>query len=80
MLAKITDGVSPYSKSHNRRIKKQARPDQHLVTNLAEVDNVLEQMSAAVEVEAEENEDVEEVLAGGKGKEKLTAKKRNRVL
>lgn len=80
----ITAGVSPYSKSHNRRIKKLARPSENLVTNLSAVDDVLQEMKAQEEVDEDDSITAigREVvsLPGGKGKEKLTAKKRQRVL
>lgn len=73
----ITEGTNPYSKSHNRRLKKAARPSEHLVTSLGEVENVLEEVRVAAQGREEEEE---VVLEGGKGKEKMTAKKRQRVL
>jgi hypothetical protein len=77
----ITAGASPYSKSHNRRAKRAARPSENLVTNLTEVEDVLEQLRVQAEEEEEEQvQAAEKVVLGGKGQEKLTAKKRQRVL
>ncbi|GAA5963804.1 hypothetical protein JCM21900_000048 [Sporobolomyces salmonicolor] len=83
LLDKITAGSTPYSKSHGRRLKRAARPSNNLVTTLAEFEEVLPQ----IEPESEEEEDGMEEEGvpkkqgtGGKGKEKLTAKKRQRVL
>ena len=85
--SEITEGTNPYSKSHNRRVKRAAQPSQHLVSDLSTVEDVLSEMKD-VEVEPEMDSDdarrtagaVKENVTGGKGKEKLTAKKRQRVL
>ncbi|KAI5480397.1 hypothetical protein MNV49_000972 [Pseudohyphozyma bogoriensis] len=83
LIAKITAGQNPYSKSHNRRLKRAAKPENNLVASLNEVKEVLHQVESD-EDEAEESDRAEEVVkakeGGGKGKEKLTAKKRQRVL
>lgn len=51
------------------------------MTSLSEVEDVLEQVTAqAEEEEQEQEEEVFKATTGGKGKEKLTAKKRQRVL
>jgi hypothetical protein len=93
----LNASTAPYSKSHNRRLRRAARPQNNLVTTLQEVEAVLPSIEPAFdmsdeadafEVEAEEAEEYEEAetaasgkgKTGGKGKEKLTAKKRQRVL
>lgn len=96
LLEKLNASTAPYSKSHNRRLRRAARPQNNLVTTLQEVEAVLPSIEPAFdlsdeadafEVEAEEEEYEEAGTAasgkgktGGKGKEKLTAKKRQRVL
>ncbi|GAA6046866.1 hypothetical protein JCM3770_005682 [Rhodotorula araucariae] len=93
LLEKITAGASPYSKSHARRVRRAAQPANNLVASLAEVEAVLPQLSDEgvsgeeggedQEYEMEGGEELGQVQkpkTGGKGKEKLTAKKRQRVL
>ena len=96
LYAELNASTAPYSKSHNRRLRRAARPQNNLVTTLQEVEAVLPSIEPAFdmsdeadafEVEAEEEEYEEAGTAasgkgktGGKGKEKLTAKKRQRVL
>ncbi|ORY91519.1 ribosome biogenesis protein SLX9-domain-containing protein [Leucosporidium creatinivorum] len=88
LLAKITAGANPYSKSHTRRMKRAARPSENLVTGLGEVEDVLQQVTAQAEEErAQEEEEMDQGQAkgswkelGGKGQPKLTVKKRNKVL
>ena len=92
-FAEITAGSNPYSKSHTRRLKRAAMPENNLVTSLSAVTKELEEM--APEPKSDEEEDRSEgepepkavpgkagkgVGEGGKGQEKLTAKKRSRVL
>lgn len=95
--AELNASTTPYSKSHNRRLRRAARPQDNLVTTLQEVEAVLPSIEPAFDMpdedefvyEAEGGEGEEEATAapggpkaktGGKGKEKLTAKKRQRVL
>ncbi|GAA5879823.1 hypothetical protein JCM3774_001394 [Rhodotorula dairenensis] len=97
LLEKLNASTSPYSKSHNRRIRRAARPQNNLVTTLQEVEAVLPSIEPefdmsdeadAFEAEADEYEAEEGApvaapgkgKTGGKGREKLTAKKRQRVL
>ncbi|POY73666.1 hypothetical protein BMF94_3201 [Rhodotorula taiwanensis] len=97
LLDKLNASTTPYSKSHNRRLRRAARPQDNLVTTLQEVEAVLPSIEPAFDMpdedefvyEAEGGEGEEEATAapggpkaktGGKGKEKLTAKKRQRVL
>ncbi|GAA5986431.1 hypothetical protein JCM10908_003752 [Rhodotorula pacifica] len=94
LLDKLNSSTTPYSKSHNRRLRRAARPQNNLVTTLQEVEAVLPSVEPAFDMSDEgeadafelEEEEEEEVPAGkkgktgGKGKEKLTAKKRQRVL
>lgn len=84
----INQRSQPYSKSHNRRIKRSQRPSANLVTSLSDFQDVLpsiepefEEPSGGGEDEGVVIEEEEEYkLKDGKGREKLTAKKRQRVL
>lgn len=99
LFAELNASTAPYSKSHNRRLRRAARPQNNLVTTLQEVEAVLPSIEPAfemsdeadafeVEAEGAEAEEYEQAgtatsgkgKTGGKGKEKLTAKKRQRVL
>lgn len=93
-FAEITAGATPYSKSHNRRLKRGAKPENNLVASLSSVTKELEEMQPEPESDGEGDSEEEERKAprpvpgtvgkgvgeGGKGQEKLTAKKRSRVL
>ncbi|EGU12895.1 hypothetical protein RTG_00934 [Rhodotorula toruloides ATCC 204091] len=80
----LDNDTTPYSKSHARRLRRAAKPQNNLVASLTEVEAVL----PSIEPEEQDGDEYgmydEEVPAksktGGKGKEKLTAKKRQRVL
>ncbi|BGP39173.1 hypothetical protein JCM10449v2_003111 [Rhodotorula kratochvilovae] len=93
LLNKITASASPYSKSHARRVRRAAQPENNLVASLAEVEAVLPQLSDDEGSAGEDGEGDEYAMddeeaqgqaqkakTGGKGQEKLTAKKRQRVL
>ncbi|BGP54949.1 hypothetical protein JCM8202_003459 [Rhodotorula sphaerocarpa] len=99
LLDKLNASTTPYSKSHNRRIRRAARPQNNLVTTLQEVEAVLPSIEPAFDMPEEDDEGDESFggsaaeeaeedapaagkkgTTGGKGKEKLTAKKRQRVL
>ncbi|KAL8290076.1 hypothetical protein RQP46_003015 [Phenoliferia psychrophenolica] len=78
LLAKITGGATPYSKSHERRTKRAARPSEHLNTTLAEVEAVLPELP--VEAADEGMDGKGPKAAVEKGAPKLTQKKRQKVL
>ncbi|GAA5823498.1 hypothetical protein JCM11251_000656 [Rhodosporidiobolus azoricus] len=89
LLEKLSASTTPYSKSHARRVRRAAKPENNLVASLEEVEAVLPTVEALPTLDDEEEdegmEDDEGVQGGkktpgGKGKEKLTAKKRQRVL
>ncbi|GAA5894483.1 hypothetical protein JCM8208_006254 [Rhodotorula glutinis] len=95
LLDKVAASTTPYSKSHARRLRRHAQPANNLVASLAEVEAVLPDVDGAEgEGSGPEDDDegryemVDEAEVqggqakgkGGKGKEKLTAKKRQRVL
>ncbi|GAA5844128.1 hypothetical protein JCM9279_003739 [Rhodotorula babjevae] len=93
LLDKVTASTTPYSKSHARRLRRHAQPANNLVASLAEVEAVLPDIDGdddsargdedGDEAQYEMGDEAEGVKAkakGGKGKEKLTAKKRQRVL
>ncbi|GAA5892747.1 Slx9p [Sporobolomyces salmoneus] len=93
LLDQINQRATPYSKSHSRRLKRAARPESNLVTSLSDVQDVLPSLEpdfeepgqSEEEGEGDEMQDDQEPQGkkagnGGKGKEKLTAKKRQRVL
>ncbi|GJN89700.1 hypothetical protein Rhopal_002687-T1 [Rhodotorula paludigena] len=95
LLDKVTASATPYSKSHARRLRRAAKPANNLVASLAEVEAVLPQLDddaadaseagedddeGMVDEEDERDEGTKKPKTGGKGKEKLTAKKRQRVL
>lgn len=62
-------------------MKRAARPSENLVTGLSEVENVLQEVTAQAEEEAdEEKAEQTKAMTGGKGQPKLTAKKRQHVL
>lgn len=62
-------------------MKRAARPSENLVTGLSEVENVLQEVTAQAEVDAQEEEEEQtKAKTGGKGQPKLTAKKRQQVL
>jgi len=91
-FAEITAGATPYSKSHNRRLKRAAKPENNLVTSLSSVTKELEEMAPQSDSDSDEERETDDepktvpgkigkgVGEGGKGQEKLTAKKRSRVL
>ncbi|BGP23907.1 hypothetical protein JCM10295v2_002808 [Rhodotorula toruloides] len=84
LLEKVNASTMPYSKSHARRLRRAAKPQNNLVASLTEVEAVL----PSIEPEAQEGDEDDmydeeapaKAKTGGKGKEKLTAKKRQRVL
>jgi hypothetical protein len=92
--SEINKRSTPYSKSHSRRVKRAARPSANLVTSLSDFQDVLPELEPDFEEPTSDGtydgmEDDTEVVEGqvggkagngGKGKEKLTAKKRQRVL
>ncbi|GAA5970542.1 hypothetical protein JCM11641_007348 [Rhodosporidiobolus odoratus] len=86
LLEKLAASTTPYSKSHARRLRRNQKPENNLVASLEEVTAMLPVVeplpTLADDEDAEEMED--EVEGGkrkdGKGREKLTAKKRQRVL
>ncbi|GAA6062216.1 hypothetical protein JCM10212_006451 [Sporobolomyces blumeae] len=94
LLDQINSRSTPYSKSHARRLKRSARPSANLVTSLSDVHDVLPSIEPESAFENDESEvdgevmgdageghyEEEEKSKDGKGKEKLTAKKRQRVL
>ncbi|SCZ98928.1 BZ3500_MvSof-1268-A1-R1_Chr7-1g09318 [Microbotryum saponariae] len=99
LLDQITSSQQPYSKSHARRMKRAAKPENNLVADLRQVEQALPPtswtttslMGDALGMQHGEEVEQEDVdvgmeeggvrgLKGGKGKEKLTAKKRSRVL
>lgn len=98
-IPELNASTTPYSKSHNRRIRRAARPQNNLVTTLQEVEADLPSIEPAFDMPEEDDEGDESFggsaaeeaeedapaagkkgTTGGKGKEKLTAKKRQRVL
>lgn len=82
--AEVNASTTPYSKSHARRLRRAAKPQNNLVASLTEVEAVLPSIEPEEQDGAEDDMYDEEAPAksktGGKGKEKLTAKKRQRVL
>ncbi|GAA5962566.1 hypothetical protein JCM3765_003732 [Sporobolomyces pararoseus] len=94
LLDQINKRSTPYSKSHSRRLKRAARPSANLVTSLSDFQDVLPEIEPDFEEPANDDEDdgMEDDhdessaqhggkgLDNGKGREKLTAKKRQRVL
>ncbi|GAA6004912.1 hypothetical protein JCM11491_002276 [Sporobolomyces phaffii] len=90
LLDQINSRSNPYSKSHSRRLKRAARPEANLVTSLSDVHDVLPEIEPAFDEPEASDEDgrpdemhddrVHPVSHAGKGKEKMTAKKRQRVL
>ena len=86
----VNASTTPYSKSHARRLRRHAQPANNLVASLAEVEAVLPDVDADRGSVVDEDDDeaaqyemgdeTEGAKAKGKGKEKLTAKKRQRVL
>ncbi|KAL7338907.1 ribosome biogenesis protein SLX9-domain-containing protein, partial [Rhodotorula toruloides] len=80
----LDSDTTPYSKSHARRLRRAAKPQNNLVASLTEVEAVLPSIEPEEQDGAEDDMYDEEAPAksktGGKGKEKLTAKKRQRVL
>ncbi|GAA5834067.1 hypothetical protein JCM5353_002054 [Sporobolomyces roseus] len=88
LLDQINQRSQPYSKSHNRRLKRSQRPSANLVTSLSDFQDVLPSIEPEFEEPSGEGEDEgiviedeeEYKLKDGKGREKLTAKKRQRVL
>ncbi|BGP31264.1 hypothetical protein JCM10296v2_003028 [Rhodotorula toruloides] len=84
LLDKVNASTTPYSKSHARRQRRAAKPQNNLVASLTEVEAMLPSIEPGEQDGDEEDMYDEEAPAkpktGGKGKEKLTAKKRQRVL
>ncbi|GAA5897168.1 hypothetical protein JCM6882_001808 [Rhodosporidiobolus microsporus] len=90
LLEKLSASTNPYSKSHARRVRRAAKPENNLVASLEEVEAVLPVVEALPTLGDEDEDDgMKDDDAdggkgkkgnGGKGKEKLTAKKRQRVL
>lgn len=89
LLAEITAGSNPYSKSHVRRQKRAERPTENLITGLEDVRAALVGEGQLGEGEGEREgekeqagskEATENIGEKGKGKEKLTSRKRARVL
>ncbi|GAA5870086.1 hypothetical protein JCM8547_001458 [Rhodosporidiobolus lusitaniae] len=91
LLDKLSASASPYSKSHARRIRRAAKPENNLVASLNEFKAMLPEVEplrpaepesgdAGMDDEEEELEEKQEKRKDGKGVEKLTAKKRQRVL
>ncbi|GAA6016046.1 hypothetical protein JCM10207_004424 [Rhodosporidiobolus poonsookiae] len=91
LLEKLSARTTPYSKSHARRLRRAAKPENNLVASLSEVEAVLPEVErlqpeqGSDEDEGMDEDDEEDQMqgkgkTGGKGKEKLTAKKRQRVL
>lgn len=90
-ITEINARSNPYSKSHSRRLKRAARPEANLVTSLNDFQDVLPEIEPEFDdSHSAQDEDEEAAMidddehakpgTGGKGKEKLTAKKRQRVL
>ncbi|GAA5983858.1 hypothetical protein JCM5350_007577 [Sporobolomyces pararoseus] len=94
LLDQINKRSTPYSKSHSRRLKRAARPSSNLVTSLSDFQDVLPEIEPDFEEPTNDDDqddgmedDHDESAAqgaksskNGKGREKLTAKKRQRVL
>ncbi|GAA5880675.1 hypothetical protein JCM16303_004308 [Sporobolomyces ruberrimus] len=92
LLDQINSRATPYSKSHSRRLKRAARPEANLVASLSDFQDVLPEIEPAFDEPTSDGDDVDGMdqegveeeqfkqSNGGKGKEKLTAKKRQRVL
>ncbi|GAA6031181.1 hypothetical protein JCM8097_004047 [Rhodosporidiobolus ruineniae] len=92
LLEKLSASATPYSKSHARRLRRAAKPENNLVASLNDVEALLptvtplqpergEDEDEDGDAGMEEEDEVEEKkMKDGKGKERLTAKKRQRVL
>jgi len=86
-MIEIKQRSQPYSKSHNRRLKRAQRPSSNLVTSLSDFQDVLpsiepefEEVSGGEDEGVTIEEEEQYKMKDGKGREKLTAKKRQRVL
>ncbi|KAM0745741.1 hypothetical protein T439DRAFT_329764 [Meredithblackwellia eburnea MCA 4105] len=79
LLAKITAGQNPYSKSHQRRMKRAARPSENLNTTLNEVKDMLPEVEPVQEV-SELGTVAQKKEKGAPGGPRLTSKKRQKVL
>ncbi|BGP15181.1 hypothetical protein JCM10213_008679 [Rhodosporidiobolus nylandii] len=87
LLEKLSASQTPYSKSHARRVRRAQKPENNLVASLEEMQAMLPVAEPLPTLDAEGDEGMDEEeeeekpkMKDGKGKEKLTAKKRQRVL